>query len=243
MEDIKALYKHCTEIISQQMKSKHLWTGKRKPFQPRISNSDSSATSLLLTYQDYLDLSNNRIKFISWICWKGFFIVCTILLHENTVWKGMNKSGFLARCSAWQIWINLAGVKRTFCHLPSFWPMAKAGCRQPEDLGCSPLPGDRAKKCDRSHPCLRLPAQPGPTTRRCNQPPTLQRTHLKSFLFRAGAFVGKDKQEATKWSVFTALTQLIINHSQVVWQVISTFWLEANNLNCLVGHISLFHHI
>lgn len=184
------------------MKRKHLWTGKRKPFQPRICNSDSSATSLLLTYQDYLDLSNNCIKFTPWMCWKGFFIICTILLHENSVWKGTNKSGlFCSLCSAWQISINLAGQKGSSATTPASDRWQRQGAGSPRTWGAHCCQGTELKNVTEAIPAsICLPAWS------YNQPPSLQRTHLKSFLFRAGAFVRKDKQEATKWrEVFSQL--------------------------------------
>lgn len=60
---------------------------KMEALHSRTSGSDNPATSLLLTNRDYLDLSNNEIKFTSWIRWEGFFIICTKLLHKNSVWE------------------------------------------------------------------------------------------------------------------------------------------------------------
>lgn len=69
---------------------------KTEALHPRISDADSTASFLLLTNQDYLDLSNNRIKLTSRMSWEGFFIGRGVLLHKNSVWKGTNEFYYLA---------------------------------------------------------------------------------------------------------------------------------------------------
>lgn len=195
------------------MKRKHLWTGKRKPFQPRICNSDSSATSLLLTYQDYLDLSNNCIKFTPWMCWKGFFIICTILLHENSVWKGTNKSGlFCSLCSAWQISINLAGQKGSSATTPASDRWQRQGAGSPRTWGAHCCQGTELKNVTEAIPasiCLLSPVLQ-PTAKPSKNP-------FKVFFIQSWGICQKRQTggHKVKRSVFTALTQLIINHSQV----------------------------
>lgn len=86
------------------------------------SSSDSTATSLLLTNRDYLDLSNKEIKFTSWMSWKGFFTICTKLLLKNSVWKWTRKFNYLgASGSIRQIEINLILVEEPFLLPSSSW--------------------------------------------------------------------------------------------------------------------------
>lgn len=69
---------------------------KIEALQPHTSDWGSTAPSLQLTNQDYLDSSNNGIKLTSSMRWEDFFITHAVFLRKSSVWEGTHKFDLLA---------------------------------------------------------------------------------------------------------------------------------------------------